>query len=215
MKRSRLSSLTTLGLIGAGLLAFAGLSQVHAAYLYSQLNGGPVDLTIPAIRQSRGTSCGEAVIVMAYNYTHPQAPLSEASVIEYAIAGGYFTEQREPFTSPAGMRRIADHYAQSSVGGNAVSAGQGLDVLFQALHAGDPVIIDVLTRLDDPKSNAHFVLVTGLERDPARTDAILVTYNDPLTGETRTSQWDGEAGIWNAWQNNGDPGGAGWWMVIR
>jgi hypothetical protein len=205
-----------LGLIGAGLLAFAGLTRVHAAYLSSQLQGGPVDLAIPPMRQqSRGTSCGEAVIVMAYNYSHPQASLSEASVIEYAIAAGYFTEQREPFTSPADMRRIADHYAPGSTSGNAVAASLGLEVLFQSLHAGEPVIIDVLTRLDDPESDAHFVLVTGLARDPTRADAILVTYNDPFTGQTRTADWAGDTGIWHAWQNNGDPGGAGWWMVIR
>jgi hypothetical protein len=35
-----------------------------------------------------------------------------------------------------------------------------------------------------------------------------------LTGTNRWGYWLGGEGVWNAWQNNGDPGGAGWWMMI-
>lgn len=214
MKRTFLAALAASSLIAAGLLAFAGLTQAYAAYVASQLQGGLLETDIPPIRQSLGTSCGEAVIVMAYNYKHPEAPLSEPAVIEYAVAQGYFTEGLPPFTSPGNMRRIAGHYAPGYSSGNVATAALGLELLAQSLQQDEPVIIDVLTLLNDPQSDAHFVLVTGLSVDPNRGGAILVTYNDPFTGQTLTADWDGEAGIWRAWLHNGDPGGSGWWLVI-
>ncbi len=35
-----------------------------------------------------------------------------------------------------------------------------------------------------------------------------------LPAHNESAPWSGHAGVWNAWQNNGDPGGAGWWLVI-
>jgi len=215
MKKTFLATLATSGLIGAGLLALAGLTQVYASHITSQLQGGPLQLQVAPIRQARGTSCGEAVIVMAYNYAHPEAPINEGSVIEYAAAQGYFTEDLPPFTSPANMARIAAHHSSGYSSGNVSTAGLALELLAQALQRGEPVIIDVLTKLDDPKSDAHFVLVTGLSADPKSANAILITYNDPFTGQSLTSGWAGDNGIWHAWQHNSDPGGAGWWMVIH
>jgi hypothetical protein len=37
---------------------------------------------------------------------------------------------------------------------------------------------------------------------------------DRLTGTKESADWAGREGVWNAWQNNGDPGGSGWWLVI-
>ncbi len=229
MRKTFLATLATSSLIGAGLLALAGLTQIYASHITSRLQGGPLQLQIPPVRQLTGTSCGEAVIVMAYNYKHPEAPLTEPAVIKYATGQGYFTEGVPPFTSPANMGRIAAHYSPGYSSGNVLTAGLGLELLAQSLQRDEPVIIDVLTRLDDPRSDAHFVLVTGLSADPnpvraerpgppgrnGRENAILVTYNDPFTGQTLTSDWAGDNGIWHAWQRNPDPGGSGWWMVIH
>ena len=78
----------------------------------------------------------------------------------------------------------------------------------------ETVIIDVLSHFSDPESQAHFILVTGISTDPDRDHAILIQCNDPLTGTKEADDWSGDAGVWHAWQNNGDPGGPGWWMVI-
>jgi hypothetical protein len=215
MKKTFLATLATSSLIGAALLALAGLTQIYASRITSRLQGGPLQLQIPPVRQLTGTSCGEAVIVMAYNYKHPEAPLIEPAVIEYATGQGYFTEGVPPFTSPANMSRIAAHYSPGYSSGNVLTAGLGLELLAQSLQRDEPVIIDVLSNLADPESEAHFVLVTGLSADPNRDNPILVTYNDPFTGQTLTGDWVGDNGIWRAWQRNPDPGGSGWWMVIH
>ena len=55
------------------------------------------------VQQSSGTSCGEAVIAMAYNFAYPLETISEGEVIEYATAHGYYTPERFPYTSPASM----------------------------------------------------------------------------------------------------------------
>jgi len=179
-----------------------------------RLQDGPLALDIPPLAQSRGTSCGEAVIVMAYNYVHPESPLNEADVITYAAEKRYFTEDAEPFTSPANMLKITRHYTFAYSSGNVYNSDQGLALLVRKLRNGDPVIIDVLTHLDDPNSDAHFVLVTGMLADINNSNAITIFYNNPLTGARESALWDGEAGIWHAWQHNPDPGGSGWWLVI-
>jgi len=76
------------------------------------------------------------------------------------------------------------------------------------------VIIDVLSSFKDAESEAHFVVLTGISVDPARNNAVIIHYNDPLTGTAESADWDGSQGVWNAWRTNGDPGGAGWWLVI-
>ena len=179
----------------------------------SQRNA-PILLQVPALAQSRGTSCGEAVIVMAYNHAHPQAPLTEAQVIAYATEQGYFTEASEPFTSPANMLRITRNYTNEYSSGVVFLPDQGLTVLIRQLKRGAPVIIDVLTHLDDRNSGAHFVLITGMALDPNDTRQATIYFNNPQTGANEAAAWGGEMGIWHAWQNNPDPGGAGWWMVI-
>ena len=74
--------------------------------------------------------------------------------------------------------------------------------------------IDVLSNFSDPDSGAHFIVVTGISVDAQRGNAVVIHYNDPLTGTKKSSDWSGSEGVWNAWLTNGDPGGAGWWMVI-
>ena len=89
-----------------------------------------------------------------------------------------------------------------------------LSLLVEKLRSGEPVIIDVLTYFDDPESEAHFVVVTGVSVDQDRDNAIVIHYNDPLTGTKRADEWLGRQGVWNAWRTNGDPGGSGWWLVV-
>jgi hypothetical protein len=112
------------------------------------------------------------------------------------------------------MVKIADYYANDISTGRVITARQGLALLIQKLRQGDPVIIDVLTNFGDPESDAHFVVVTGVSVDPNRNNAVIIHYNDPLTGTKESDDWEGTQGVWNAWQTNGDPGGAGWWLVI-
>lgn len=204
--------LAILGLSAASVMLFAGFNRATAAYLSATLPDSSVLLPIQPIHQLQGTSCGEAAIVMAHNYAHPESPLDEVSVIQYAASQGYYTADRAPFTSPANMVRIVQHYGDEYTTGNVLSADQGLSLLLMNLEKGNPVILDVLTYFNDPATSAHFVLVTGIAVGPG--DAITVFYNDPLTGRAEASPWAGDDGLWNAWQNNGDPGGAGWFLII-
>jgi len=180
----------------------------------ARLQQDPLNLQVDVLRQSMGTSCGEAVIAMVYNYAYPQTPINEQSVIEYAAGHGYYTEDFPPFTSPANMVKIAQHYAEDISTGRVSNSGQGLALLMRKLRGGEPVIIDVFSNLNDPESEAHFVVVTGISVDPNKGNAIIIHYNDPLTGTKESADWDGDQGVWNAWQNNKDPGGSGWWLVV-
>jgi hypothetical protein len=203
-----------LSFLCAGGLMLIGLTEAFGQYSLAQLQSDPIHLPVPVLQQSRGTSCGEAVIAMTYNYAYPNTPLAEQQVIEYAAANGYFTEDLPPFTSPANMVKIAKNYTEAVSAGTVLSASQGLTLLQQKLRNGEPVIIDVLSNFTDPESEAHFVVVTGISVDPARDNVVVISYNDPLTGTAEAADWDGGQGLWNAWRTNGDPGGAGWWMVI-
>ena len=118
-----------------------------------------------------------------------------------------------PFTSPSGMVTLGEHYAGDVATGHVDRDDEGLELLTEKLDSGDPVIIDITTWLSDPHSGAHFVVVTGLSWDASNTNAT-VRYNNPLTGRTEWADWAGHEGVWQAWQNNGDPGGSGWWLAI-
>jgi len=207
--------LVIFNLLCVGALLSLGFTPMADGYWERQLRlKGKMNLPVEAILQLKATSCGEAVIVMAYNYAYPETQVSEQEVIEFALAEGYYTERKAPFTSPADMVKIAEHYADTVSTGTVKDADEGLALLIQKLTGGDPVIIDTLARLDDPQSGAHFVVVTGIAMNPKNPNATKIFYNDPLLGENRSSYWLGIEGIWNAWQNNGDPGGSGWWMMI-
>lgn len=206
--------LKLISFFSAGILLFTGFTQVAARHSVSRLQSDPVVLDVPVVKQSSGTSCGEAVIAMLYNFAFPDTVITEAEVVEYAIANGYYTPDRFPYTSPANMVKIAEHYAQDVTYGNVRTQNQGLLLLLGKLRNGDPVTIDVLSNFSDPDSEAHFIVVTGISMDAQRNNAVMIHYNDPLTGTKQSSDWDGSQGVWNAWQTNGDPGGAGWWLVI-
>lgn len=201
-------------LVLAGTMAFAGFSHIASSFSASQLQQGPLSLQVNALQQLKPTSCGEAVITMVYNHAHPQTPIQEQEVIDYAIFQGYYTEDLLPYTSPADMVKIAKYYADGVSSGTVSNSDQGLALLIQKLQNDDPVIIDVLSNFQDPRSEAHFIVVTGIAVDPNRDNAIVISYNDPLTGGYVSADWLGSAGVWNAWQNNDDPGGSGWWLVI-
>lgn len=203
-----------LSFLCVGGLALIGFTEAFGQYSLSQLQNEPVYLPVPVLKQSRGTSCGEAVIAMTYNYAYPTTPITEQQVIEYATTNEYFTEDLPPFTSPANMVKIAGYYSDRVSTGTVYSSSQGLTLLRQRLRDGDPVIIDVLSNFSDPQSEAHFVVVTGISVDPNRNNALIIHYNDPLTGTAESADWDGSQGVWNAWWTNSDPGGPGWWMVI-
>ena len=203
-----------LSFLCVGGLVLIGFTEAFGQYSISQLQNEPVQLPVPVLQQSRGTSCGEAVIAMTYNYAYPATPITEQQVIEYATANGYFTEDLPPFTSPANMVKIAEYYSDRVSTGTVYSSGQALSLLRQRLHEGDPVIIDVLSNFSDSQSEAHFVIVTGISVDPNRNNAVVIHFNDPLTGTAESADWEGSQGVWNAWWTNSDPGGPGWWMVI-
>jgi hypothetical protein len=112
------------------------------------------------------------------------------------------------------MVEIAEHYADTVTTGRVKTADEGLALLTEKLTGGDPVIIDSRARLYEPGSVAHFVVVTGLEINEKNPNKTKIRFNDPLTGTNRWGYWLGIEGVWDAWQSNGDPGGAGWWMVI-
>jgi hypothetical protein len=217
MKTTRLSFVRAsriVGLISLLALTFLGFTEVRGRYSLSQLQQEPLYLPVPVMQQSRGTSCGEAVVAMTYSYAYPDTPLTEQDVIAYAAANGYYTEELYPYTSPANMVKIVEHYAGAVSSGNVLTSRQGLSLLTQKLQDGDPVIIDVLSNFSDPESEAHFIVIAGISVEPSRGDAVIIHYNDPLTGTQESDDWAGSEGVWNAWRTNGDPGGSGWWLVI-
>jgi len=213
MKKSLSTHFVILNLLCIGALLTSGFAPVADGYWKRKLErDGKMNLPVGAILQSRYSSCGEAVITMAYNYAYPETQVTEQEVIEYAEEEGYYTPRKWPFTSPENMVKIAEHYADTVSTGAVEDADEALTLLTEKLTGGDPVIIDILVRLDRPGSGAHFVVVTGIDVKNPR--AVKIYYNDPLTGNNRWSYWHGSDGIWNGWQNNGDPGGAGWWLMI-
>jgi len=195
-------------------LLYSGFAPLYEGYAINQLQQGALQLQVEPLQQKQTTSCGEAAITMTYNYIYPDAPIDELNVIRYATDNGYYTAHQPPFTSPANMLKIAEHYSEGVGSGNVTIPQQGLNLLIQKLQANEPVIIDVLTRLNDPESGAHFIVVTGISLDATNGNVVMIHYNNPLTGRSESARWDGEDGLWNAWQRNGDPGGAGWWMTI-
>jgi hypothetical protein len=211
MKRQFLESLAVLSL-SLLVLAHPDLTQTYAAYLTVSLQGLSINLPVNPIKQSKATSCGEAVIAMAYNYAYPETTMEERVILTYAEMQGYYTEMKAPFTSPANMVKITHHYTKNYSTGTVSNSDQGLTLLREKLQRGTPVIIDVFARLDNPTSGAHFILVTGVSVAPDNKYAITVYYNEPLTGKNRSSPWFGDEGIWNAWRHNSDPGGSGWWL---
>ena len=89
MKTNKLTfsrSRRILVLLCAGALLMIGFTQAFGQYAVSQLQKEPLQLQVPVLQQSRGTSCGEAVIAMVYNYAFPDTPLTEQEVIEYAAS---------------------------------------------------------------------------------------------------------------------------------
>jgi hypothetical protein len=213
-KFSFLGARRILGFLSVAGLIIVGFTGIAGQYSTAGLQQAPPILDVPALRQALGTSCGEAVIVMVYNYVHPETPVTEQQVIDYAAANGYYTPDLAPWTSPSNMVKIADHYVDDLSSGRVLTARQGLSLLIDKLSQGNPVIIDVLTIFSDPESDAHFIVVTGVSVDPNRNNAVVIHYNDPLTGTKESADWEGDQGVWNAWQTNDDPGGAGWWLVI-
>jgi hypothetical protein len=214
MKKSTRTSVVILALVCIGAVLYSGFIPLSEKFLSRPLQQGPLILSVQPIQQSQVTSCGEAAITMAYNHAYPQTPVQESNVIAYATEMGYFTADRPPFTSPASMLKIAKHYTDEVSSGRALTQSQGVALLFQKIQNNEPVIIDVLNRLNDPDSGAHFVVATGVSLDETHKGMILIHYNNPLTGLGEIAPWSGTDGLWNAWQKNGDPGGAGWWMAI-
>jgi len=204
-------------------LLYSGFTSLPVdEHVFPQLEQGLLSLPVKPIQQKKITSCGEAAITMAYNYVYPQGALKELDVIAFSMANGYYIDNRPPFTSPANMVKIAKYYTDDPVqrfassvrSGRVDTQEQGLKLLTGKLQNNEPVIIDVLTNLNNRYSGAHFVLVTGISMDSKYADVVMIHYNDPLTAHNESAPWLGRGGVWNAWQNNSDPDGSGWWLVI-
>src|ERR1044071_9052890 len=88
-----------IGLSSLVVLLLAGFTGVFGWISVAQLQNEPVNLDVPVVKQAWGTSCGEAVIAMTYNFAHPEIPITEGEVIEYATANGYYTPEKSPYTS--------------------------------------------------------------------------------------------------------------------
>jgi hypothetical protein len=213
MKRLLLESLIVLSL-SLSIWAIPGLGQVFGAAALASLQGLSINLPVEPIKQLKTTSCGEAVIAMVYQYAYPKTAIAEREILTYAEMQGYYTEKKWPFTSPANMVKIIQHYTRDFSTGTVGNSDQGLALLIGELQIGQPILIDSLTRLEDPHSGAHFVLVTGISVASDNKYAITIYYNEPLTGKKKSAPWYGDGGLWNAWHNNGDPGGSGWWLSI-
>jgi hypothetical protein len=214
MKRLLLACLLVLSL-SLWIWATPGLGQASGAAALGSLQGLSINLPVEPLKQLKITSCGEAVIAMAHQYAYPQAGIGEREILTYAEMMGYYTEKKWPFTSPANMVKITKHYTRDFSSGTVSGSNQGLELLARELQKGHPVMIDILTRLDEPRSGAHFVLVTGISVAADNKYAITIYYNEPLTGKNKSAPWYGDGGLWNAWRNNGDPGGSGWWLSIQ
>lgn len=199
-------------MVNVGLFPFLG--QIAGVKAFVSAAGISVNIPVQPRKQLKLTSCGEAVIAMAYHYAYPQTSVDERDILTYAEAQRYYNEKKWPFTSPANMLKIARHYTKDISTGAVSTSAEGLALLSESLRNGNPVIIDILTQLDNPRSGAHFVLVTGLRIPEDNKFAVTVSYNDPATGKNRSAPWYGNGGVWSAWHNNGDPGGAGWWLSI-
>jgi len=223
MKTTRSSTKAMIVVMCVSSLWYSGFTPLPVdENLLNQLEQGSLSLPVKPIQQKKITSCGEAAITMAYNYAYPLGALKELDVIAFSMANGYYIDNHPPFTSPANMVKIAKYYADdpdqrfvSSVdSGRVAMQEQGLNLLTMKLQSNVPVIIDVLTRLNNRYSGAHFVLVTGISMDPKHAGVVVIHYNDPLTAHNESAPWSGHGGVWDAWQNNGDPNGSGWWLVI-
>ena len=69
--------LKLIALLSVGASLFAGFTQVTARTSISRLQTEPINLDVPTVKQSTGTSCGEAVIAMTYNYANPDDSISD------------------------------------------------------------------------------------------------------------------------------------------
>ena len=196
----------------SSLLSFASVPIPDDEDALRILPPGPVQLQVKPLQQKKITSCGEAAITMVYNYAYPDSPLNELDIVAFAMDNGYYTDNRRPYTSPANMIVIAKHYAEDVSSGTVTTPEEGLALLFERLSKSEPVIIDIWTYLDIPYSDAHFVVVTGISPHPKNQGMYIVHYNNPLTARAESARWDV---LWTAWQNNGDPGGSGWWLTIH
>ncbi|NWG07335.1 MAG: C39 family peptidase [Chloroflexi bacterium] len=206
--------LTVLILLCLGSFLNLGLVPFPDDEIPARKPPGPILLPVEPLQQKKITSCGQASFVMAYNYAHPDTPLMELDVIAFAMQMGYYVDDRRPYTSPANMVLMAEKYTKNVHAGRVVLPEEGLALLFEKLRNDEPVIIDIWTYLDIPYSDAHFVVVTGISKHPQKEGIYIIHYNDPLTARSETARWDGKGGIWEAWRDNGDLGGSGWWMTI-
>jgi uncharacterized protein YvpB len=77
--------------------------------------------------------------------------------------------------------------------------GWTLDAVFEALDRGNPIIADILWRLDG-QGLGHFVVIFGVDKDEK-----LIFYHDPLEGESLVSSWQVFSERWAGPVDVGDP----------
>jgi hypothetical protein len=95
-------------ILNFGLFPFPG--QIAGAKPFMSVAGVSINLPVQPLKQMKLTSCGEAVIAMAYHYAYPKTSVNERDILTYAEAQGYYNEKKWPFTSPANMLKITRHY---------------------------------------------------------------------------------------------------------
>ena len=192
-------------------------------------------LPVLVVSQPQGSSsCGEAVFTSVWNFVHPNKDSSKnltlQPLIDVAISQKFYTKDQQPFTSPNGLKDLANYY-ENSIGGSPVIAGnvntENQDVakafIVDQINQGNPVIIDASTNVGNPNTteggeDSHFIVVIGFEQSEDK-----IIYNDsfgykgeadPVPG-TYTKDFND---VWNSWINNSDSkgyNGAGWYLIIH
>jgi RHS repeat-associated protein len=172
-----------------------------------------IALQVTPLKQEKGDSCGESAFTMAYNHSH-RTDISETEVRNTAEENKWFTPGVLPFTSPSQMEDIANHYTNGNYeSGQITNSRDGYNLLLSQLQSGNTIIVDYVVdpnNVSGTGSDAHFVVVTGMTNNNGQ---IMITYNDPWTGQQTTMDWYTFS---TAWLTNNDDHGAGngWWMVV-
>jgi RHS repeat-associated protein len=183
-------------------------------------------LGINVIGQDKGsTYCGQAAFAMAWNFKHPESEVTFDNLKLLADDRGFHTEN-EPYTSPKQMQAMAEMFATRNnsalpISNNIDTSNKdaALSFLINELSNGNPIIIDVTTKIGNPSkriNDAHFILITGY--NPNTNE---IEYNDPYGYQNDKIDWNpgiyqkSFVDIWRSWSGNLDPGGQGWFMVVQ
>src|SRR5512139_4056420 len=111
LTRISVITLVAFALVAIGGPVYTGVARMDENAIGQRVDEQPLHLIVRPVRQSEVNSCGEAAILMAYNYANPDTTLNEGLIIDYSKSMGYYTRDRFPFTSPANMVKIARNFS--------------------------------------------------------------------------------------------------------